>query len=472
MVDDAYITLRHAENLLHGKGLVYNEGARVLGATGPIYPFWIALILLLSFGLEVGYAIGAANVVAFALTAWGLWGICSGLSRKCAVFVLIVFAIYLGFVDNSTTGVETPLFLLAMIASMYLLKRDRLGWLSVAVALSMLIRPEGILWAVSILLVLVLMGKRLRTKHFVPGVLVLLVWVALSIGYYGSPIPHSVKAKSGWFIESGPVEFSSVLGRPFLALSLLEPPRQLMRFAWVRAGLIAACVVTVVSFIYGARRFFQRKSVLSALPALFVLYLVFYLAGKCTAFFSWYGVPSGLAYLTTVIFGIGYLSRHLRNRWASDILVRAGGVVLAICLLLTTVVVWKEIRLPYYRLIRASYEAAGEFVDEIAGPEDSIFTAEIGMIGYRAKRYVYGMGGLVSPEILDLYQRESPDIPTSEILKAFRPEFLVLDAHHLRRLRTQGDVAWVAANYESLATFPGHQVLGRIGGVRRALDLQ
>src|SRR5512137_2367998 len=48
MVDDAFITFRYARNLVHGAGLVYNTGERVLGTTTPVYALWMAALSLVS----------------------------------------------------------------------------------------------------------------------------------------------------------------------------------------------------------------------------------------------------------------------------------------------------------------------------------------------------------------------------------------------------------------------------------------
>jgi hypothetical protein len=463
MVDDAYISLRYAENLLAGKGLVYNEGARVLGASSVIYPFWIALLLRMSHGLGAAYAIGISNLVAFALAAWGIWVICSPVSRRCAILVLIVFSTFVRFVDNSTIGMETPLFVLLMVASLYLLNKERLGWLSLVIALSILVRPEGVLWAIAVLVVLALKRMRPGLRQFVPGALLLGAWVVFSVAYYGSPIPQSVRAKSAWFVHLGSDGALATIGNVYGALSLLELDDTLMRAPWLRPGVIIFSVLTVGLFIYGAAKFIRKRSVLSALPVLFVLYLAFYLAGRCQMLFSWYGIPSGLAYVITVIFGMGYLTGRLGDRWTRGAWMKAAGVALTAGLLVMTVMVWKETRLPYYRLIRNSYEMAGRFVYENSGVDDRVCTFEIGMIGYSARRFVYDMGGLVSPEIASLYTNESSGSPISEVLERFEPEFVVLDESHLKRLLTYGDGAWFTANYEPLATFEAHQVLGKTG---------
>src|SRR5262245_10458405 len=41
--DDAFISFRYADNLVHGLGLVFNAGERVEGFTNFLWTLWIAL---------------------------------------------------------------------------------------------------------------------------------------------------------------------------------------------------------------------------------------------------------------------------------------------------------------------------------------------------------------------------------------------------------------------------------------------
>src|SRR2546428_487360 len=48
--DDAYISFRYADNLVHGRGLVFNVGERVEGYSNFLWTLWCAL------GIRLGYA--------------------------------------------------------------------------------------------------------------------------------------------------------------------------------------------------------------------------------------------------------------------------------------------------------------------------------------------------------------------------------------------------------------------------------
>ncbi|HVP58332.1 MAG TPA: hypothetical protein VMU02_09560, partial [bacterium] len=134
---------------------------------------------------------------------------------------------------------------------------------------------------------------------------------------------------------------------------------------------------------------------------------------------------------------------------------------LVVVLIASTLVVWQKTRLPYYVIMRSSYEQSGELVAKLAGPNDRVFVTEAGMIGYRAGIYVYDFGGLTSPEVCDLYRRRSLDLPLAEVWREYMPEFLVVTPRAMKRVTAEGDFEWLNLNYEVVGTFPGHQVLRR-----------
>ena len=220
--------------------------------------------------------------------------------------------------------------------------------------------------------------------------------------------------------------------------------------------------VTVALFFLGARILFQKRSILFAFPVLFLAYVVFYVAFKGRVDFSWYGIPSGLGYIITVSVGLASVARRLiatraRERW-HRILVPS----VAMILIISSLLVWQVTRLPYYHIMRESYERAGQFVNKYAEADARVLVDETGMIGYQAKRFVCDLGGIVSPEILRYCAMRDWKLPWSDLLKEFRPDFVVFNRYHLNSLLTEGDVRWVHANYEVVAEFSTHTVLRRV----------
>lgn len=69
--DDAYISLRYAENLLAGHGLVWNPGERVQGYTNFLFTVLVAALGAARIGLVAASRL--VNAAAFACLSWFLW---------------------------------------------------------------------------------------------------------------------------------------------------------------------------------------------------------------------------------------------------------------------------------------------------------------------------------------------------------------------------------------------------------------
>lgn len=461
MIDDAYVAARYARNLVFKGQLVYNIGERALGVSGPLYSLWVALHLVLVPSDSIGYALAGTNTLFFVATALALFHLVRNVSVSAAAIAVVFFAGYLRFVDNSIIGMETPLFLLGMAVSLLLLRSGHLAWLSLVTALLMLVRPEGVLWAGSILVALAVGRHGLRLSNIVPGAAVVAAWTGFSTAYYGSPIPCSVLAKSGWLVPERTVPLTERVTTVFASLSLLELPK---RIAFVQQSHVVMPFVlagSLLLFVLGGYYLWKRRSPLLALPVVFAAYFVFYTLGRGRVDFSWYGVPSGFAYMVTAVVGLVWLVRQVRGRVWRDRTLLAMAYVVLVALLGTSIVVWRETRLPYFRSIRERYEPVGEFISRQSPTDAQVLVTETGMIGWRADRMVHETAGIVSPKVLSYLRQSGENVSLRAVLERFGTDIVVLDPLFLRALRLQGGLDWMKENYVVLAEFPSHIVLRR-----------
>jgi hypothetical protein len=75
LIDDVYITLRYALNLLHGEGMVFNPGEPVYGASSPLYALLlsgIALVLSREVLVAILPWIGTLCLAGFVSLVWSL----------------------------------------------------------------------------------------------------------------------------------------------------------------------------------------------------------------------------------------------------------------------------------------------------------------------------------------------------------------------------------------------------------------
>jgi len=211
--DDAFITFRYIENFLGGEGLVFNVGERVEGYT---HFLWLMLVALFRWlGLEPVAITQVLGLLAYVGTLILFAQASRKLSRSDQVAIPItslLLAVHFDFSVWATGGLETSLFTFLISASFYTVavadlpspKRSIFGGL--LLALSVLTRPDGILFLLVAGLYLVLReaspeGDRRRAMQAallftLPVLGLLLPWLAFKSLYYGSILPNTYYAKS------------------------------------------------------------------------------------------------------------------------------------------------------------------------------------------------------------------------------------------------------------------------------------
>jgi arabinofuranosyltransferase len=218
--DDAFISLRHAQNLARGHGLVYNAGERVDGYTNFLWTVILAIPFLLRWdpvlfikGAGVALALGSAvqlfrlgEAATDATRGTGRRGVET--SRLLAFLPAAWFLLTPSVMVDVVEGLETVLFVLLLLTAVTLFLRERDGIRfprsAVALAALALTRPDGILFA-PFLFAMALLEKRNRryllraagTFALIFGFFFILHWT-----YYGHPLSNTYYAKGagGWYL--------------------------------------------------------------------------------------------------------------------------------------------------------------------------------------------------------------------------------------------------------------------------------
>jgi len=241
--DDAYITLRYAQNWLAGNGVGWNPGDRVegysnflqlllatgLGALGVDLvraTRWIALAAwlgLLAFGVarSDGTVRGrwlaslplAAVLSAVPLVAWAFGGL------EAPLVALFVTVGVVGLRDALEAGVDA--------------RRARLAVAGLAFGLACLTRLDTALFAAVGGLFLVL-GSRDRPRSLaafgLPLLLVVAPWLAWKLSYYGSLLPNT------WWVKgASPSGWRLADGVDYVRAFVFQPPFPLL---WLAAGAL------------------------------------------------------------------------------------------------------------------------------------------------------------------------------------------------------------------------------------------
>ncbi|MGK4008093.1 hypothetical protein WMF31_36080 [Sorangium sp. So ce1036] len=202
-IDDAYISYRYARNFARGMGLVYNAGERIEGYTNFLWT------VLLAGGIKLGLDPDAVAKVLGGLAACGSLGALYVLSNRLRPLGVIpcvatwLFASSIVQSGYAVFGLETPLFILLVLAGTEMMFRERdrgtgFPYSGLAFGLAGLTRPEAPMFIGIPMLFLGLrfFGRQnlLRGVVFAAPIACHMLWRR---SYYGTWLPNTLSAKTG-----------------------------------------------------------------------------------------------------------------------------------------------------------------------------------------------------------------------------------------------------------------------------------
>jgi hypothetical protein len=411
-VDDAYIFFRYARSASTGRGLVFNPGQRVMAFTSPLYT-----ALMTSFGVlgGVGHLAGAADVLNLVLfVAASL--LLADLARRGGArlwVILPAWVLVFPFVSGAVNGMETMLFVVLLLATLWLLVDGRLNLAVATLCLLILTRPEGALFAVAALAVVVWNGLPATrpVKGAIAGGAVLGGWALFAWRYYGTVVPQSIIAKSAVHGTSGSaVDKLAVLvvGFSTSQFSALGPrARDLAVGAGIAGGAFA---------VYGLVRDLRRRSPWAVVPAWFLLTWLFYTVTDPIQIWSWYSLPTALCiWWIFAREGPDLLARLVRRR--ADALAIGITVVVAA----TSFGLGARKRQDSLTQGVVALRSLGQTITRRFPGAKSVMLDDIGIVGWSTNLVVVDNAGLVSPlaterrggrllSLATLAERTAPDV--------------------------------------------------------------
>ncbi len=314
--DDAFITLRYAENCANGMGLVYNPGERVEGYSNPSWTVLCALAIAL--GIDGVWFAQALGIVCLGLLVPATWWVGQRFAGPAAPFLPLAavgVAVHRHLGDFASCGLETLGFvLLVTVLVGVLVRAERAGEFALAsflAVLAALTRPDGGLVGALAGGVAVFASLRARSLAPVlgfaaPGFLLFVPFLAWRFLYYGDLLPNTFYAKSagepypgqGWFYVELFFAAYWVLV-PALLAALLMP-------WWARRGpmpwLVVWFVVPYLGFVVwvGGDFMFARF----CLPVVPLLYVALELAVRriAPAGAAWRAVACAVVAAATLCF--------------------------------------------------------------------------------------------------------------------------------------------------------------------------
>lgn len=454
--DDAYITYRYAYNFAAGQGLVYNPGEWFMGTTAPLYGLILGSLGALINPEAIPAISGIISCLALMLTGLALYEY-GRLHRQS-------FCGWLGgvfYVANPllamTFGGEI-LFQVMLIAWAFVFYgKKRTLAAAILLAVSILIRPDGVIAAGVIGVHYLVTRRRLPTREIAAMALVIAPFMALAWISYGSPLPGTLQAK----IAQGASGFWQLFGRG--------------TFEWLRGFTIqgSSPIYTNLPAIPNATRFVLFIAIgipatlaffrFQILPLIWIaLYaLAYYLLN--VPFYHWYIVPIILALMMAaaagVAGGVEIVRRAYRHLSGSHYRSWAVSLFLAVCLVAVSPGLYAEV---IYTRDRAAnepnpseviYERAGEWLKANTQPADRIGYIEIGYLGYYSQRPIIDALGLVTPDVASHVAARN----FGWAYARYRPEYIIINQLFQEMAEVKNE-PWFQEEYREIASLsqPGY----------------
>jgi hypothetical protein len=473
--DDSFITFRYVNNLFNGKGLVYNPGEHVFGSSTPLYLAWLVLLKALAPSAEIPALAARGNIVFYLVAGLGAlflvrsllssqfhlrWGKVDAVGAITATLVLIRF----DMLTISTGANEMFMFAALVLWAFSFLISQQYVLSGLLAGLSIMARPEGIFCAFLCGLIWLLHNRRKPILFALslggPG----LIWTCFAFVYYGTPIYHSLIAKSQPLYPFPPgFAFNYIVGR--LAFWTVGSDRGTYGIWIIMAAAVAGFV-------------FQRRNCPPAwfvVPSFAGLILLFYAISNPFVF-EWYFLVLFLGWFLLVAVGLS----HLFSAAAEAVRMKYGLTTISSLFKILSVVIpmfvlansaaftWQTQdpkSIPGYlprdhaELRTLVYKKVAEFINSVGDPSDTIAAPEVGALGYYSRNHLYDACGLVTPEALPFLplpygKRVGPNIGSisADFAKAANADWIV--TMEVFSIESLADDPWFKENYALVRVFP------------------
>jgi hypothetical protein len=208
LLDDAYVYFRYADNLvIHGAGFVWNPGEFVEGFSSPLWA--LVLVALRFLHLDYWDIVPAAGVLCYAALWWAAVLVNRRLADEAGARVasvnlpLVYLTFNYGLLTHLTSGLETPLVLVAagVYACVVLWPKSRA--LQVLAGLSPMVRHELLVPFVLLLVYLAVRNRRAPLAALVSCTAGLGGYVAFRVWYYADLLPNTFYLKDEVWLRQG-----------------------------------------------------------------------------------------------------------------------------------------------------------------------------------------------------------------------------------------------------------------------------
>lgn len=421
MVDDAYIHLTFAQNLVNGHGFSFNPNEPTYGVTAP---FWTLLLYLIGLILDPTPELAKSlSIICGLLTIPVMYHLCCKLTlqTKYSLSVAFLWAINIWHIRWAASGMEATLAVLLLLMG-FAANINRRWFAGLLFGLAALTRPEAAVLLILMILELIYFKNWKKVVMFaLTSAVVILPWIIFAANEFGTlyPNPALVKAQSNSFVMS---DFLLGLKRVVLIIG-------------------GAHTVELILLIFGIGWLWRKEGnyqlkfqplyvmliIWAIFPALFYLSRGVFITSR----YLLIGIPP-------LIIGAFMTIQSLENQNVG-IVIKKNLRYLVMAMVFIQIGLTIKITIHHVRAFQPTISALKELAFELketTPSASSVAIGDVGVMGYYADRYVIDLEGLVSPQIIPY----RVGLPLKQVIfneKYFnfrKPDFIIDKAMESNRL--------------------------------------
>ncbi len=464
--EDFYITFRHSKNLVDGNGLVYQAGERIHGFTSvintllPAFFYWStnesfqAMIWLYRITSIIGLVFGGV----FFLREIQKQNTNNIITP---IFFTLLFAFQAKTVMFTVNGQEAGfilLFLLPSIVFAFNGYREKWKWAGICWAGLIYTRPDGVVYILLLSIASFTFGNsKFKSKDDLLAIIkvaalcavLYLPWFIFAWVYYGTPIPHTVTAKSGLggiFLADIVKSLQAIISyQPAVGVLALEPTYY--HFGgwpyWIKVyAFIGWFVSSIYWLIPSTDRFGRFVSFIYTLLILYLSFLQFR-----AAVYPWYFPPAEIMSIFVLSSALFHLTRKIFK--SSLIPAYAIGMILLFSATKIYFMTLNQITIQQKIIETGNRKQIGLWLNKNIEDNDTVFLEPLGYIGYYSNAKMYDWPGLVSPEVVAIAKGKGVEA-YPQIIKTLKPNWVILRPVNITQLLK---ILWFKQNYKIVKIF-------------------
>jgi hypothetical protein len=435
--EDFLITFKHSFNWANGLGLGYEANKPLHGFTSPLNVIIPTIITYLSGANDFSVPLFFYSIISLSfLTAGGLLLVrfLSQLEINSTSKVAWLFPIILVLNPKVTAyamnGQEAGFWVLFLTITFVSLHRGlHHAWLMAGLGWAGLMwtRPDSPIHISLVALTAILIPLSSRKSEIIGIIkaafvctLLYLPWFVWAWVYFGSPIPHTVTAKSGAYYSKTYLLSDLFKLESYFVQQLIRPFMPI--YSWVgnwplflQAGMLGISLFIIFSTIWIKDRACRLSGILYMGS---ILYLVIMDASGMA--FPWYYIPPAFFGTIYIVRSIQVSIKHQRR----PLFIHCTKYSILALFSVSFIGALRQIEFQQRVVENGVRKQVGIYLKNAAQPSDSVYLEPIGYIGYFSGLKLLDYPGLVSPEVIAA--RQEKGLNSYELPSYFMPEWIVL----------------------------------------------